>query len=260
MAVSVQDSNGSTGTGNDSLTVDAAVTLGSLSPTQWAVFQSGYSGQISISGGSGAYSNLSLTGLPSGLSATLSGSLITIAGTPLQTGPFNLAASVQDSNGSLGSGNYSLTINAALQLGPLTPATWPVNQPTYYGTISVSGGSGSYANVQLSGLPAGLQGSLSGSSVVVTGTPTQSGTFSVGVMVNDTQGVQGKETCSLTITPSVTLGNLSPTEWTANQPGYSGTIGVSGGSGGYQDLQISGLPAGLTPNFSSTSGTVNWRS
>ncbi len=247
ITVTLTDPQGQQSTIMDSVTVDSDITLGPLTPAQWTINEPNYEGSIAVSGGSGTYSNLNVTGLPSGLSANLSGDTIEVTGTPTESGTFSLTASVQDSNGASGTGTDSLTINAAqLNLGPLNPATWTANQPGYNGTIEVSGGSGSYSLQQVSGLPAGLAGSLSGSTVIISGTPTQSGTFSVGISVEDSQGVQGNETCSLTINSAVTLGSLSPNEWTAYKPGYKGVIAVSGGSGSYSNAQVSGLPDGLS--------------
>ncbi len=89
--------------------------LGGLTATQWNLNQSGYNGTIAVSYGSGSYSHLQVTGLPAGLSASLSGSTITMSGTPTQVGTFsNIVVSLQDNSGIQGSRTYSLTINAAV--------------------------------------------------------------------------------------------------------------------------------------------------
>ncbi len=60
----------------------------------------------------------------------------------------------------------------------------------------------------------------------------------------------------------LSLGSLAPTQWNANETGYHGTIAVSGGSGGYKDLEVKGLPQGLSAGISSStlnghqSGTI----
>jgi predicted chitinase len=218
----------------------------------------GYDGTIPLSGGTGTYSDLVVTGLPSGLTGSLSGSTITVSGTPTQSGTFNnVAVSLEDNSGTKGNGTETLTItDPAINLGNLSPAQWIVNHPGYEGTIAVTGGTGSYSNLQLSGLPGGLSAQLSGSTITVSGTPTQIGTFTLTTSLQDSSGKTGGGTESLTITPvSLTLGNLTPAQWTVNQAGYKGTISVSGGSGGYQDLQVSGLPNGLSATVqSSTAG------
>ncbi len=100
----------------------------------------------------------------------------------------------------------------AISLGSLTPTQWIVNQPGYDGTISVTGGSGEYQNLQVSGLPAGLKATVSSSTVneqlsgtiTITGTPTQSGTFTLTTTLQDGNGDTGSGTESLTITPEQT--------------------------------------------------------
>ena len=46
-----------------------------------------------------------------------------------------------------------------------------VNQPGYDGVIAINGGSGSYTNLQISGLPTGLTPTLAGNFINITGTP-----------------------------------------------------------------------------------------
>ena len=108
-----------------------ALTLGSLSPTRWQVHQPGYDGTIAVTGGSGAYKNLQVSGLPSGLSFTVLSSTvngqqsgtITIGGTPTQSGTFILTTTVQDGNGDTVQGTETLTITPA-------PTTTPSPDPT----------------------------------------------------------------------------------------------------------------------------------
>ncbi len=194
----------------------APLTLGNLSPTQWQENQPGYDGTISVTGGTGGYRNLQVSGLPSGLSATVLSSTvngqqsgtITISGTPTQSGTFTLTTTLQDGNGDTGSGTESLTITAApLTLGNLSPTQWDVNEPGYDGTIAVSGGSGGYQNLQLSGLPSGLSAAVLSSTIngqqsgtiTISGTPTQSGTFSLRVSIDDSYGnhANGKDTLTI---------------------------------------------------------------
>ena len=261
LAVSVEDSNGSKATGSDTLIINAtAMTLGSLSPTQWTQNEPGYDGVIAIGGGSGTYDNPQVTGLPTGLSASLSGNTIMITGTPTQSGTFSLAVSVEDSNGSKATGSDTLIINAtAMTLGSLSPTQWTQNEPGYDGVIAIGGGSGTYDNPQVTGLPTGLSASLSGNTIMITGTPTQSGTFSLTVSVEDSNGSKatGSETLTIAAAPALTLGNLSPTQWTQNEPGYLGMILVSGGTGNYGNLQVTGLPAGLSAALSGSTITIS---
>jgi hypothetical protein len=124
----------------------------------------------------------------------------------------------------------------ALSFGPLSVTSWTVNQSGFPGTIALSGGTGSYSLTAQSGLPAGLTATLAGSTISITGTPTQAGTFASGSLtVRDSTGATATDSFSVTInnkaTPtlvtkpgatSVTLGKTAPT--------LTDTATVSGGS------------------------------
>ena len=158
-----------------------ALQLGNLNTTQWTVGQPDYSGTIPISGGTDVYRNLTVTGLPPGLRATLAGDKIAISGTPTRVGTFNsIHVSVQDSRGITVSRTYSLTINLALT--PALPGA--TAGQSYSATISATGGSGNYRFALTSGsLPRGLSLSDSG---LLSGTTTTAGTFGFTVRATDT--------------------------------------------------------------------------
>ena len=91
--------------------MSSAGTLGSLSNTAWTVGQAGYSGTIAIAGGTSAFSNLTATGLPAGISAALSGTTITLSGIPTTTGIFNsISVSVTDAAGATAVSYTHLTL------------------------------------------------------------------------------------------------------------------------------------------------------
>ncbi len=243
------------------------MSLGNLTPAQWNLNEPGYDGTIPVSGGSGGYKDLEVSGLPTGLSATIvttnvndqQSGTITIEGTPTKSGTFTLGVSLEDGDGDSLTGTESLTINAApITIGNLTPAEWNVNEPGYDGTIPVSGGTGGYTNLMVTGLPTGLSAELSGSTITISGKPTQSGTFTLSTSLQDGNGDTGSGTESLTINvPAISLGSLSPTQWEVKAPGYDGTIAITGGSGSYTNLVVTGLPAGLNPELSGSTITIS---
>ena len=115
--------------------------LGTLGTTTWEQNETGYSSAITISDGTGPFGTLTQSGLPAGLTASLSGSTITISGTPTVAGTFNdIQISVTDANGEVASGTYSLTITPAPTL-----ATWGVTtlDPAGSTFTQVTGVSGS---------------------------------------------------------------------------------------------------------------------
>ena len=133
--MTVEDSTGAVATGTYSITVNAAPTLGSLSASAWTVNQAGYSGTIGIVGGTGPFNGLTVSGLPAGLTASLSGNTITISGTPTASGTFgNVSVSVHDSAGATATGTFSITVNPVATLGAPSSSAWTVNQPGYSGS------------------------------------------------------------------------------------------------------------------------------
>jgi hypothetical protein len=169
-----------------SLTNVPVSTLGGLSATAWTVNQAGYSGTISIAGGSGTFTNLIVTGLPTGLSAALSGAVITISGTPTQAGAASVTVSVVDTGVTVQK-IYGLTINAAPGLGTLSPNLWTINQSSS-STVAITGGTGPFSLGTVTGLPAGASIALSGKTITISGTPTQIGVYTIGIQATDAAG------------------------------------------------------------------------
>ena len=201
-SVTVQDATGATGTGTFSITINAAPTLGALSPsTAWTVNQSGFSGSITVSGGTGPYSSVIATGLPAGLTASLSGSTITVSGTPTAAGTFgNATFSVKDATGATASGTFSITVNPAPTLGALTPTQWTAGVAGYTGAIPLNGGTGPFTVVAQSNLPAGLSATVTSTNVTFTGTPTTAGTFAnIQLTVQDATGAAVSGTFGVTV-------------------------------------------------------------
>src|SRR5262249_49784032 len=123
---------------------------------------------------------------------------------------------------------YTMIINAAMTMGALSPNQWPVNQPNYPGTITVSGGTQPWSIVTTANLPPGLSAGLSGGggyplNIVFTGTPTTIGTYNnVQLSVRDTTGATVSGTFTITITATAPLITTIAGNGTA---GYSGDGG-----------------------------------
>jgi hypothetical protein len=262
-SVTVEDAAGVSFSQDYSLTVNAAPTLGALTPTQ-ATAGGSYAGSISISGGTGPYTLKSSTGL-GGLGAAISGGSVLISGTPAAAGADTISITVVDAAGvSVTQGGYTLTIDPALSLGALSvPQT--TTGAGYSGSISLSGGSGSYTLKSTSGL-GGLSASVSGGNVTISGTAPAAGTVHFGITVEDGNGATLTENYTLTVNADPTLGALTPAQAPTGSS-YSGSIAISGGTGPYTLESSSGL-GGLSAAISGSSvgitgtapviGTVNF--
>jgi serine/threonine-protein kinase len=229
------------------LTCGQALALTDNAPTT-ATAGKAYAGTVTVSGGKGTYTWGAAAGLPAGLKATASGATLTLSGTPTTAGTSTVALSVHDSATPQGKGTTSLTITVsapAMSIASAAATTATVGK-AYAGTVTVSGGNGTYTWGAAAGLPAGLKATPSGATLTISGTPTAAGTSTVTVTVKDTESTPKTATTTLAITVgaalSVTTGSLPVgTVRTA----YAVTLAATGGTGTVT-WTASGLPAGLT--------------
>jgi hypothetical protein len=192
-----------TGSQAYTLTINAAGSL-TVSPASLAsaTANSAYSTTVSASGGSGTYTFAVTSGsLPSWLSLNTTTGVL--SGTPTSTGTFSFTITATDGNTATltGSKAYTLTVNAAasLTLSPTTLSSATANS-AYSAALTATGGSGTYTFAMTAGsLPAGL--SLNGTTGVLSGTPTASGTSSFTVTATDTKtsSLTGSQAYTLTI-------------------------------------------------------------
>jgi len=146
-------------------------------------------------------------------------------------------------------GDYyvSVLINTIIPLAPITlsPAS-PLPSATvgvpYSATFTASGGTGTgFTYSFLSSMP---PPGLSPTDNTLTGTPTQSGTYSFTITASDNGGDTGRKTYTLTIVPAGTPLLVSPLALGAtgvNAP-YSHTITATGGTAPYRFVVTSGTP------------------
>ncbi len=197
---------------------------------------------LTASGGSGNYTWTG-TGFPSGIGISSSG---VINGSTSQAGPYSINVTATDTvTAQTGTASYSISFTTPIPALTITQTAGQLSTAlggSVSASFSASGGTPPYT-FAASGLPGGV--SISSSTGAISGTPTQAGTFSVGVQVSDQQ----PRTAGLSLTISVlglTSGNLPA--GVAGQS-YSGSIGAVGGSGSYT-FTATGLPTGLTLNSS----------
>ena len=237
------------------LTINPAPVLVISSPPI-ATVGTPYSGTIPVSGGTGPYSCTLTSGtLPAGLTLTSAGCII--SGTPTTAGPITVTVKATDSSNPVTttSGPVTITVNAALALTTTSLPNGFVGAP-YSATIGVTGGTSPYSCTFTAGtLPAGL--TLTSAGCIVSGTPTTAGTSALTVKATDSSSpaltVSGP--ISITIGTAGTLSITSPPPATVGVV-YSGPIGITGGTGPYTCVLVSGtLPAGLTLTGCTITGT-----
>jgi hypothetical protein len=147
----------------------------------------GYSGTVTVSGGSGGYT-WDVTGLPPGLTASPGGPALTVSGSPQTAGTFTAEVTVHDTARPHDAGTARLTLTVAdappQVSGGLGTAT--LGEP-YSASLSASGGNGDVRWGRVSGLPRGMTATPRGDTLVIAGTPAVTGDFPVTVSVSDTE-------------------------------------------------------------------------
>lgn len=246
--VTATDALGDATTTNYSITVNPAVTLGSLPVTGTAGVA--YSNNITVSGGTGNVS-LAVSNIEdplAGLNIPRSGvNGLTISGTPTQAGTVSFTVTATDAAGAVTTQNYAIAVAPAssLTLSPLTLTAGAVGSK-YSATLTASDGFGDYAFTVAKGskLPPGLTLESDGG---LEGTPTAAGryTFTVTAEDSSTPTLTGTATYTVTITPALVVSAATlPTATVGDS--YSFQLTATGGSGSGYTFSASNLPAGLT--------------
>ncbi|SDG24904.1 gliding motility-associated C-terminal domain-containing protein [Pedobacter terrae] len=242
--VLVTDTKGCNTTATFTLTVTPALALaeGAL-PNGVTGIAYTTNGIPAVTGGTGPYT-YSATGVPPGL--TFDPATREITGTPTQIGTFTIPVTVTDANGNTITASYTLKVTDSLVLPAATLANGTTGTVYPTQTIpSATGGSTPYTYAA-SGLPPGL--AFNPATREITGTPTQSGTFTVPVTVTDADGKTATNNYTVVVVDPLLLPAATLPD------GTEGTVYATqilppaiGGVGPYTYI-ASNLPAGLTFN------------
>ena len=147
-------------------------------------------------------------GLPAGVTGSWAADVVTISGTPTESGTFNYTVTLTGGCGTV-TANGSITVNDNHTI-TLTSATGTDNQTvSLYDTLtnitySVGGGA-TGASITAGSLPAGVNGTFSAGTFTISGTPTTAGTFNYTVTTSGpctTASANGTITVSATPLPT----------------------------------------------------------
>jgi hypothetical protein len=152
---------------------------------------------------------------------------------------------VTDSSSAKATVALSITINPVLTIVTATGIPNGSVGAAFNQTFTAQGGTPPYT-WQISGaLPTGL--ALAAATGVLSGTPTQSGTFPIVVTVIDGSGKQASANYSLAVATGLTIGTPPGLPTATVGVVYSATLQAVGGASPYQWAVTAGsLPAGLT--------------
>ena len=242
----------------------------------------GTGGSVSINtavvSGAAESVTLSVSGVPSGATASLNPSSVTSGGSSTLT--INAGTAAPGSytltvTGSAPSATHSTTVTLTITASPdftiaVSPASRSVvagNSTTYTVTTAALNGSSQTISLSVSGLPAGASGSFSPATVVAGGSSTLT-VSTTATAPATTFTVTGTSTTTHSATASITVTGAIPPDFTvaispasqAIAQGASGTYAVSttalNGSTQSIALSVSGLPAGVTGSFSPATVTA----
>ena len=246
ITVTVTDGNGCTGTGATyTLTIGCpTITVGNPATTTGTA-GSAFSQTFTQAGAVNGATFTTASTLPTGLTLSAAGLL---SGTPTQTGTFPIVVTVTDGNGCTGTGaTYNLVINCqTITVTNPATTTGTVSAP-FSQTFTQSGAIGGATFTTASTLPAGLTLSAAG---LLSGTPTQQGTFPIVVTVTDGNSCTGTSaTYTLVINcQTISVGNPNTNSWPAGSPltAANFTFTQTGAIGGATFTTASTLPTGVT--------------
>ncbi len=243
-----------TALGTITVSPDHAITLSSAAPTtsQTVCINTAITTiTYTLSGGA---TGATITGLPAGVTSSVVGNTVTISGIPSTTvgSPFTYSI-VTTGNACVvanTAGTISVLANHAIALSSAastTSQTVCINNAIIPITYNLSGGA---TNVTITGLPAGVSGSVVGSVLTISGTPTTTvgSPFPYSITTTGNACLTASAIGTITVLPDHTI-ILSSAAATTNQSVCMNTaiipITYTLG-GGATGTTVTGLPAGVT--------------
>jgi|GEM_PF-1115393 len=155
------------------------------------------------------------TGLPTGVSAAWSGNVITISGTPTNTGTFNYTIPLTGTSCSSVNATGTITVTAACAAAAAsTTPTLTVNTVLTNITHATTSATGIGTPT---GLPAGVSAAWSGNVITISGTPTNTGTFNYTIPLTGTSCSSVNATGTITVSaPPFTCGSSTVIDYDNN--------------------------------------------
>jgi gliding motility-associated-like protein len=188
------------------------------------------------------------TGLPTGVTGSWAGNVVTISGTPTVAGTFNYT--VTTTGGcppATTTGTITVTSLSTIAAG--TNQTVCINTAITTINLATTGATGA----TFTGLPAGVTGTWAGNVATISGTPTVAGTFNYTVTTAGGCLPAGTATGTITVTPQNTI--VSGTSQTVCINTAISTINLATTTA--TGATFFGLPAGVTGTWTGNVATIS---
>ena len=252
-----------TDAGSITVTTDHSITLSSSvsTETQSVCINTAITA-ITYSLASGA-TGANVTGLPNGVNASVTGTTLTISGSPSVTGTFPYAITTIGNACAVATEGGSITISNGHTLTPSSaPNTFGqavcINSPIVNVTYALGGGA---TGATVTGLPAGVTASVTGSTLTISGTPTiltgSPFAYSITTTGNSCAVALGGDSIIVNPIHTMALTSATATETQTlcvNTPITAITYTLGGGATG---ANVTGLPAGVSAVVAGTTLTIS---
>jgi len=250
--VQVTDSALATASMVYSTTVTTPPTFTVSGTETWTVDQAGFSLTVTGSGGQGALTWGTVTGVPTGLTASRTNDVLTVTGTPTATGDWTLRVTITDTALAATDLAQSIRINAPIDLTTTALVEATASRP-WTQTLVATDGAPDHVWRLLGTPPAWM--AIDGATGAISGTPPDASDVSVTVSVEGAAGSRDTRTFDLTVNPALAASDIVfPTA--VPNTAYAETIPVSGGTAPITiTLQSGALPPGLAFSGSELTGT-----
>ncbi len=205
---------------------------------------------INMTLGGGA-TGATVTGLPSGVTSSVSGTTLTISGTPSVSGIFNYTVTTTGNGCTIATTGGTITVNPIHTISTGSSPTVCQNAPMTPITLTLGGGA---TGATVSGLPTGVTSDVSGTTLTISGTPTATGSFTYSVTTTGNSCTVATTGGTITVSPihSITAGSSQTVCQNAPITSINMTLG-----GGATDATVTGLPSGVTSSVSGTTLTIS---
>ncbi len=194
VTISMEATGGGSASKDFNLTVAYGLAITTESMANATVGEA-YSQSFSYSGNASGVVFWNATGLPNGL--TINGGTGVVSGTPTMGGTYKVTISMGATGGGSASKDFNLTVGYGLAITTESMANATAGE-AYSQSFSYSGSASGVVFWNAEGLPKGL--SINSGTGVVSGTPTETGTYKVTIIMGATGGGSVSKEFNLTVT------------------------------------------------------------